>query len=72
MIHRYLCVTVTHAGDIIKREETIEGVEVATRWGFEPGNRAAFLELINRWNATSLRASSDTNPPRHVYVALAS
>lgn len=72
MLHKYQSTTFTHDGRRLEREETISGEDVAGRWGYNPGNRASFLELINRWNATALRASDATNPPRHVYIALES
>lgn len=69
IVHHYQAVTFTHDGRRIEREETISGEDVAGRWGYNPGNRACFLELINHWNATALRACGSTNPPRHVYIA---
>lgn len=73
MVHTYERHCYTPDGRHLQETVTISGDDVACTLGgagrFAKGDRAAFLELVNRWNRIGLCATVESSP-LYLYIAL--
>lgn len=68
MNHSYERHAFTKDGRHLRETVTLTGADVATALCGGRGDRAAFLELVNRWNRLGLLAC-DEAAPLYIYIA---